>query len=68
MTNQNIGVDVHYISLHFHPYYKVAFVYKIGDFPNSEWISDRTVSIPLSVKLTDKDVEDVIDAVLEIIQ
>ncbi|UCC41833.1 MAG: DegT/DnrJ/EryC1/StrS family aminotransferase [Candidatus Aminicenantes bacterium] len=67
MTKQNIGVGVHYIALHLHPFYQKTYAYKRGDFPNSEWISDRTVSIPLSAKLTDGDVEDVIGAVSDAI-
>ncbi len=63
MTKRNIGVGVHYIALHLHPYYQQTFGYKRGDFPNAEWISDRTVSISLSAKLTDEDVKDVIEAV-----
>ncbi len=66
MTKQNIGIGVHYIALHLHPYYQQTYGYKRGDFPDAEWISDRTVSLPLSAKLTDEDVEDVIDAVREI--
>ena len=62
MTKRNIGVGVHYIALHLQPYYQKTFRYKRGDFPNAEWISDRTVSIPLSAKLTDEDVADVIEA------
>jgi dTDP-4-amino-4,6-dideoxygalactose transaminase len=50
-----------------HPYYQQTFGYKRGDFPNAEWISERTVSIPLSPKLTDEDVEDVIKAATTII-
>ena len=68
MTKRNIGVGVHYIALHLHPYYQRTFGYKRGDFPNTEWISDRTVSLPLSAKLTNEDVEDVIEAVREIIE
>ena len=63
MTEYNIGVGVHYIALHLHPYYQSAFRYKRGDFPNAEWISERTVSIPLSPKLTNSDVNDVIETV-----
>lgn len=66
MTERNIGVGVHYIALHLQPYHQQTFGYKRGDFPNAEWISDRTVSIPLSAKLTDEDVEDVIEAVVKI--
>lgn len=67
MTKRNIGVGVHYIALHLHPYYQETFNYKPGDFPNAEWISDRTLSVPLSPKLTDEDVKHVIEAVREII-
>jgi len=67
MTKINIGVGVHYIALHLHPFYQNAFGYKTGDFPNAEWISERTVSIPLSAKLTDEDVKGVIEAVKSIL-
>ena len=67
MTKQNIGIGVHYIALHLHPYYQNTYGYKRGDFPNAEWISDRTVSLPLSAKLTDEDVEDVIEAVKQVV-
>jgi len=67
MAKRNIGVGVHYIALHLHPYYQQKYGYKQGDFPNADWISDRTVSIPLSAKLTDDDVQDVINTVREII-
>ncbi|HXG00010.1 MAG TPA: DegT/DnrJ/EryC1/StrS family aminotransferase [Bacteroidota bacterium] len=63
MTESKIGVGVHYIALHLHPFYRRTFGYRRGDFPNAEWISERTVSLPLSAKLTDRDVEDVITAV-----
>ncbi len=63
MQAQNIGTGVHYIALHLHPFYQETFGYKRGDFPNAEWISERTTSIPLSAKLSDADVNDVIIAV-----
>jgi dTDP-4-amino-4,6-dideoxygalactose transaminase len=63
LHRQNIGTGVHYRALHLHPYYRDTFGYAPGDFPNAEWISDRTISLPLSPKLTDVDVEDVIAAV-----
>ena len=67
MTGHNIGVGVHYIAVHLHPYYQETFGYQRGDFPNAEWISDRTVSLPLSAKLTDDDVTDVIQTVVGIV-
>jgi len=63
MTRRNIGIGVHYVALHLHPYYVETLECQTGDFPNAEWISERTVSIPLSAKLTDDDTADVIAAV-----
>lgn len=60
LHRQRIGTGIHYRALHLHRYYQKAFGYKRGDYPEAEWISDRTLSLPLSPKLTDQDVEDVI--------
>ncbi len=67
MTKRNIGVGVHYVALHLHPFYQKTFGTKRGDFPNAEWVSDRTVSIPLSPKLSDQDADDVVGAVRDIL-
>lgn len=67
LHEENIGVGVHYISLHLHPYYKNRFNYKKSDFPNAAFISDRIISLPLSPKLTNQDVKDVIEAVKKIL-
>lgn len=68
MTARNIGVGVHYVALHLHPFYQETYGYKAGNFPNAQWISERTVSIPLSPKLSDEDVNDVIEAVKEVLR
>ncbi len=68
LHKENIGTGVHYIALHLHPYYRSRYGYKRGDFPNAEYISDRTVSLPLSPKLTDSDVQDVIRAVKKVLK
>lgn len=66
LSKLKIGTGVHYIALHLHPYYQKVYGYKLGDYPNAEWISNRTISIPLSAKLTDDDVNDVIKAIKKI--
>jgi dTDP-4-amino-4,6-dideoxygalactose transaminase len=68
MHRKNVGTGVHYIAPHLHPYYQKVYGYRSGDFPNAEWISERTVSIPLSPKLTDDVVEEVIEAVKDILK
>lgn len=59
----NIGTGIHFVSLHLHNYYKKTYGFKPDDFPVSKYISERTISLPLSAKLRDQDVEDVIHAV-----
>ena len=63
MHERNIGTGVHFISVHQHPYYRETFGFQTNDFPTATYISERTVSLPLSAKLTDEDVADVIAAV-----
>jgi len=62
LTDENIGVGVHYIPVHLHPYYQKTFGWGKGQFPNAEWIGERTFSLPLSPALNEKDVSDVISA------
>lgn len=64
---ENIGTGVHFTALHLHSYYRKTFGWKRGDCPNAEYVSDRTVSLPLSAKLTEEDVGDVIKAVQKVI-
>ena len=59
----NIGTGVHYIALHLHKFYRETFGYQPDDFPNANWISERTLSLPLTAKMTNADAEDVIAAV-----
>jgi dTDP-4-amino-4,6-dideoxygalactose transaminase len=67
LHQMNIGSGVHYISVHLHPYYRDRFGYQPQDFPNATWLSERTVSIPLSPKMSSADVEDVIEAVRSLV-
>lgn len=64
---ENIGTGIHFTPLHLHSYYAKTFGFTRGRFPAAEFIGDRTVSLPLSAKLTDEDVEDVIAAVLRVL-
>jgi Predicted pyridoxal phosphate-dependent enzyme apparently involved in regulation of cell wall biogenesis len=63
MHARKIGTGVHYIGVHLHPWYRDNFALDPGDFPNATWLSERTVSLPLSPHLSDEDVDDVIAAV-----
>lgn len=67
MTENNIGVGVHYLSIPEHPFYQKTFGWKPEDYPTAMRIGRQTVSLPLSAKLADEDVGDVVEAVRGII-
>jgi perosamine synthetase len=63
---ENIGVNVHYIPVHLHPYYRERFGYRGGEYPIAEAAYESLVSLPMFHSMTDKDVEDVIAAVRKV--
>jgi len=67
ITREGIGVGVHYLGIPEHPFYKEKYGWKPEDYPNTTRIGRQTVSLPLSAKLTEKDVDDVITAVRKIL-
>jgi dTDP-4-amino-4,6-dideoxygalactose transaminase len=62
MTARGVGVGVHYRAVHLHEYYREHFALSASDFPIATDISDRTLSLPLSPKLTDAQLERVAGA------
>jgi dTDP-4-amino-4,6-dideoxygalactose transaminase len=68
ITEHNIGVGVHYLSIPQHPYYSVTFDWRIEDYPNSYKYGMETVSLPISPKLSDEIVYKVIESVKKIIK
>ena len=67
MQESRIGVGVHYQCLAEHPYYMERFGWRAADFPVASAFGDSTVSLPLSARLTDAEVNYVIDRTLAII-
>jgi dTDP-4-amino-4,6-dideoxygalactose transaminase len=63
MTREKIGVGVHYLGIPEHPYYQRMFGWKPEHYPAAMRFGRETVSLPLSAKLTDRDVRKVIAAV-----
>jgi len=68
MKARNIGTSVHFIPIHLHPYYRDKYGYVPGDFPVAYANYQRLVSLPLHPRLSDTDVEDVVEAVLDIVE
>ena len=60
---EGLGVNVHYIPVHLHPYYRSRFGYRGGEFPIAETAYGRLISLPMFHGMTDEDVDDVILAV-----
>jgi UDP-4-amino-4,6-dideoxy-N-acetyl-beta-L-altrosamine transaminase len=64
---ENIGVNVHYIPVHLHPYYQQKFGYRGGEYPVAEDAYQRLISLPMFQGMSDRDVEDVIMAVEKVL-
>jgi UDP-4-amino-4,6-dideoxy-N-acetyl-beta-L-altrosamine transaminase len=67
LRNMNIGTQVHYIPIYLQPYYR-KLGYPSGLCPNAEAYYREALSIPIFPAMTDKDIEDVIKAVLSLVQ
>jgi len=67
LREKNIGVNVHYLPVHLHPFYQRKFGYKKGDYPKAEGYYERAITLPLFPKMSDEDVEYVIGAVMKVI-
>jgi dTDP-4-amino-4,6-dideoxygalactose transaminase len=67
LKEKNIGTGCHYLAVHLHHYYATTFGIERGSFPNAEFISDRTMSLPLSPAVTLDDAGDVVDTLREIL-
>lgn len=67
LREENIGVNVHYIPVHYHSYYQEKFGLKKGILPNVEELFPRIISIPIFQKMSDDDIYDVINALEKVI-
>ena len=63
---RRIASSVHFIPIHLHPYYQKKYGYHPEDFPIAYREYQRIVSLPLSPAMEDRDVDDVVEAVVEI--
>lgn len=65
---ENIGVGVHFISMHLQPYYREVRQMRDSDLPVAWDVSQRLLSLPLYPKMTKADLEDVIQAIRKIVK
>jgi len=58
-----IGCSVHYIPLHLHPYWRDRYGLQAAMFPHSQHAFKRLLSLPIYTRMSDADVQRVVDAV-----
>jgi perosamine synthetase len=64
---EGIGVNVHYIPVHLHPFYRERFETRRGQCPNAEASFEEVLTLPLFATMTDRDVEDVCRALRKVV-
>jgi perosamine synthetase len=64
---ENIGVNVHYIPVHLHPYYRETLHTRRGLCPVAEDAYERLLSLPMFPGMSDADVGDVVTAVTKVL-
>ncbi len=67
LAARRIGTGVHYRGVHLHPFYRDTYGLDPADFPVATDISERTLSLPLSPKVTEADQDDVVSALIDVL-
>ncbi|MDL2264153.1 UDP-4-amino-4,6-dideoxy-N-acetyl-beta-L-altrosamine transaminase [Synergistaceae bacterium OttesenSCG-928-I11] len=67
LRKAQIGVQVHYVPVHLHTYYRNTFAYKEGDYPNTERLSAGEISLPIYPDMTGEDIDFVVDQLRQIV-
>jgi len=68
LRDRGLGVQVHYMPLHLHPYYRDRYGHQRGDFPVAEAYYDAAITLPLFPAMTEGDVDDVVDIVSDVMK
>ena len=64
---ENIGANVHYIPVYFHPYYR-DLGYSRGLCPEAERAYFQEISIPVYPTMTQEDAKDVVSAIVKLLE
>lgn len=68
LQDNKVGVNVHYLPAHFHPYYQKTWGFKKGDFPKAEKYYEKALTLPLFPGMSDDEVNFVIKTFKKVIQ
>ncbi len=63
LAERGVGTGLHFTAVHLHGYYRARYGFRPGDLANTEWASDRVVSLPLFPGMNDSDVARVCEAI-----
>lgn len=64
----NIGTSVHYIPIHLHPFYRDRYSYRPDSFPVAHREYERLISLPIYSTMSSQDINDVIEAVVTVVE
>jgi UDP-4-amino-4-deoxy-L-arabinose-oxoglutarate aminotransferase len=67
LQEENIGTGLHFKAVHTQKYYREQVDFPVPQLPNTEWNSDRIVSLPLFPDMQKNDVDDVITAIKKVL-
>lgn len=65
---EGLGVNVHYIPVYWHPFYRERFGLQKGLCPQAEWAYERIISLPIFPTMSNSDCEDVLEAVQKVVE
>ncbi|RLC82175.1 MAG: UDP-4-amino-4,6-dideoxy-N-acetyl-beta-L-altrosamine transaminase [Chloroflexi bacterium] len=68
LVAEGIGVNVHYIPVHLHPFYRERFGTGPGLCPVTEAAYEQLVTLPIFPRMSDSDIEDVVAAVRKVVE
>jgi perosamine synthetase len=63
LHTKGIGVNVHYIPVHLHPFYRNCFATKSGLCVAAEAAYERLISLPIFPGMTDDDIDIILSAI-----
>ncbi|MBT3374024.1 MAG: UDP-4-amino-4-deoxy-L-arabinose aminotransferase [Lentisphaerae bacterium] len=67
LKERNIGTGLHFRAIHLQKYYRETMGFRRGMLPNTEWNSDRILSLPLFPAMTEADIDDVVAAIRDVL-
>ncbi|MDE2570993.1 MAG: DegT/DnrJ/EryC1/StrS family aminotransferase, partial [bacterium] len=63
LQRHGVGVGIHYYGMHLQPYYAERYALRPEQFPHATRASRRMLSLPLYPRMSDADVESVLETV-----